>query len=139
MAAASEACVLPPRSLLQVVEVLSSVGFTPQLQSTPVGSLSGGWKMKLALGERRAFATSLVLFGCQSVGALHVLFCTRWRWRWCERNTGMASLLPRTAAWWWWCCCRRHRRRFCRHCSDASVASAAAATHLLSIPASSSS
>lgn len=35
----------------QVVEVLASVGFTPQLQATPVGSLSGGWKMKLALGE----------------------------------------------------------------------------------------
>lgn len=38
-------------SCVQVVEVLASVGFTPQLQNTPVGSLSGGWKMKLALGE----------------------------------------------------------------------------------------
>jgi elongation factor 3 len=38
----------------QVVEVLSSVGFTPQLQATPVGSLSGGWKMKLALGAWQA-------------------------------------------------------------------------------------
>lgn len=49
---ASPLCTPPP--LPQVVEVLSSVGFTPQLQTTPVGSLSGGWKMKLALGGCRA-------------------------------------------------------------------------------------
>ena len=48
----AHACVSPHACVcVQVVEVLSSVGFTPQLQSTPVGSLSGGWKMKLALGE----------------------------------------------------------------------------------------
>ena len=34
--------------------MLASVGFTPALQSTPVGSLSGGWKMKLALGKCHA-------------------------------------------------------------------------------------
>ena len=35
----------------QVAEVLGSVGFTEQMQQSPVSSLSGGWKMKLALGE----------------------------------------------------------------------------------------
>lgn len=33
-----------------VAAMLASVGFTPGLQSTPIASLSGGWKMKLALG-----------------------------------------------------------------------------------------
>ena len=27
------------------------MGFTEEMQTSPVGSLSGGWKMKLALGE----------------------------------------------------------------------------------------
>ena len=27
------------------------MGFTEEMQKSPVGSLSGGWKMKLALGE----------------------------------------------------------------------------------------
>lgn len=35
----------------QVEEVLTSVGFTQEMQQAPVSSLSGGWKMKLALGE----------------------------------------------------------------------------------------
>lgn len=34
----------------QVSEVLGSVGFTEAMQQAPVSSLSGGWKMKLALG-----------------------------------------------------------------------------------------
>ena len=34
----------------QVSEVLGSVGFTEAMQQSPVSSLSGGWKMKLALG-----------------------------------------------------------------------------------------
>lgn len=36
----------------QVSEVLGSVGFTETMQQAPVSSLSGGWKMKLALGTR---------------------------------------------------------------------------------------
>jgi ATPase subunit of ABC transporter with duplicated ATPase domains len=35
----------------EIVEVLSSVGFKPEMLQQSVGSLSGGWKMKLALGE----------------------------------------------------------------------------------------
>jgi elongation factor 3 len=35
----------------QVKEELAKVGFTPELLDTPVGSLSGGWKMKLALAR----------------------------------------------------------------------------------------
>lgn len=38
----------PERSA--VASMLASVGFTPQLLDAAVGSLSGGWKMKLALG-----------------------------------------------------------------------------------------
>lgn len=34
----------------RVVEMLTSVGFSQELQGSPVVSLSGGWKMKLALG-----------------------------------------------------------------------------------------
>ena len=33
-----------------VEETLASVGFTQEMQQAPVASLSGGWKMKLALG-----------------------------------------------------------------------------------------
>lgn len=45
----------------QVIEVLSSVGFTPQLQQTPVGSLSGGWKMKLALARAMLMRADILL------------------------------------------------------------------------------
>ena len=34
----------------QVEDVLASVGFDAVLRGSPVASLSGGWKMKLALG-----------------------------------------------------------------------------------------
>ncbi len=34
----------------QVEEVLANVGFDAALRGSPVASLSGGWKMKLALG-----------------------------------------------------------------------------------------
>ena len=34
-----------------VENTLKSVGFTDVMISSPVGSLSGGWKMKLALGK----------------------------------------------------------------------------------------
>lgn len=30
--------------------MLTSVGFTAEMQQAPVASLSGGWKMKLAIG-----------------------------------------------------------------------------------------
>lgn len=40
----------------QVEEVLGSVGFTEEMQQSPVSSLSGGWKMKLALGKHAASA-----------------------------------------------------------------------------------
>ena len=34
-----------------MAEALSEVGFTPAMQADRVAALSGGWKMKLALGE----------------------------------------------------------------------------------------
>lgn len=40
-----------------VEEVLASVGFTEDMQLAPVSSLSGGWKMKLALGEHGFFCS----------------------------------------------------------------------------------
>ena len=45
-----QAATAPTRE--QVVETLASVSFTEQLLASPINSLSGGWKMKLALGER---------------------------------------------------------------------------------------
>lgn len=42
-----------------VEEVLSSVGFTEDMQLAPVSSLSGGWKMKLALGAHWFLASGL--------------------------------------------------------------------------------
>ncbi|EIE22864.1 elongation factor EF-3 [Coccomyxa subellipsoidea C-169] len=38
-------------TLPQVTETLGSVGFTENMQNSPVASLSGGWKMKLALAR----------------------------------------------------------------------------------------
>lgn len=32
------------------METLTSVGFTQALQERPISSLSGGWRMKLAIG-----------------------------------------------------------------------------------------
>jgi len=45
----------------QVSEVLGSVGFTESMQQAPVSSLSGGWKMKLAVGETLFVAAHLHL------------------------------------------------------------------------------
>lgn len=35
----------------EVERVLESVGFGDDMRAAPISSLSGGWKMKLALGE----------------------------------------------------------------------------------------
>ena len=43
----------------KVAEALSDVGFTPAMQADRVAALSGGWKMKLALGEPLPSSTSL--------------------------------------------------------------------------------
>jgi elongation factor 3 len=40
-------------------EVLESVGFTGAKQEAAIGSLSGGWKMKLALARAILFEVSL--------------------------------------------------------------------------------
>lgn len=45
----------------KVEEVLASVGFTPELQSAPVKSLSGGWKMKLALARAMLMNADILL------------------------------------------------------------------------------
>ena len=36
---------------VEIVTTLKSVGFTEEMQQAPVTSLSGGWKMKLALAR----------------------------------------------------------------------------------------
>ena len=50
----------------KVAEALSDVGFTPAMQADRVAALSGGWKMKLALGE--PFCQH-ALFTCHPVDA----------------------------------------------------------------------
>ena len=45
----------------KVEEVLTSVGFTPELQASPVASLSGGWKMKLALARAMLMEADILL------------------------------------------------------------------------------
>lgn len=47
--------------LPKVQETLGSVGFTELMQNSPVASLSGGWKMKLALGELQPWSHLLFL------------------------------------------------------------------------------
>ncbi len=64
----------------EVVKVLSSVGFTTEMLQQSVGSLSGGWKMKLALGRIPLLSILLLViflsacrvgnvFGCRVVGS----------------------------------------------------------------------
>ncbi|KAK4052978.1 translational elongation factor EF-1 alpha [Microbotryomycetes sp. JL221] len=45
----------------QIREVLASVGFTPERQESAIGSLSGGWKMKLALARAILFEADILL------------------------------------------------------------------------------
>jgi elongation factor 3 len=45
----------------RVEEVLSSVGFTPEMQQAAVASLSGGWKMKLALARAMLMEADILL------------------------------------------------------------------------------
>ncbi|KIP10266.1 hypothetical protein PHLGIDRAFT_85208 [Phlebiopsis gigantea 11061_1 CR5-6] len=45
----------------EIIESLASVGFTDERQSQPIGSLSGGWKMKLALARAMLFKADILL------------------------------------------------------------------------------
>jgi elongation factor 3 len=45
----------------RVEEVLTSVGFTDEMQKAPVASLSGGWKMKLALARAMLMNADILL------------------------------------------------------------------------------
>lgn len=45
----------------EVVETLASVGFTDERQGQSIGSLSGGWKMKLALARAMLFKADILL------------------------------------------------------------------------------
>ena len=45
----------------EVVEVLTSVGFNDERQKSAIGSLSGGWKMKLALARAMLFKADILL------------------------------------------------------------------------------
>jgi len=45
----------------QVEAMLTSVGFTSEMQSSPVASLSGGWKMKLALARAMLMKADIFL------------------------------------------------------------------------------
>ncbi|KAL5512033.1 TEF3 [Sanghuangporus vaninii] len=45
----------------EIVEALSSVGFSDERQHQAIGSLSGGWKMKLALARAMLFKADILL------------------------------------------------------------------------------
>ncbi|KAI0270293.1 P-loop containing nucleoside triphosphate hydrolase protein [Russula aff. rugulosa BPL654] len=45
----------------EVIEVLTSVGFNEERQKSAIGSLSGGWKMKLALARAMLFKADILL------------------------------------------------------------------------------
>ncbi|KAF8968249.1 P-loop containing nucleoside triphosphate hydrolase protein [Flammula alnicola] len=45
----------------EVVETLASVGFSDERQGQAIGSLSGGWKMKLALARAMLFKADILL------------------------------------------------------------------------------
>ena len=45
----------------EVIEVLASVGFNEERQKSAIGSLSGGWKMKLALARAMLFKADILL------------------------------------------------------------------------------
>eukprot|EP00889_Picochlorum_renovo_P005637 jgi/Picre1/32667/NNA_008013.t1 len=45
----------------KVIEVLAEVGFSDQLQAAPIASLSGGWRMKLALARAMLIGADILL------------------------------------------------------------------------------
>lgn len=45
----------------EVVDTLASVGFTAEMQAQPVGTLSGGWKMKLELARAMLMKADIML------------------------------------------------------------------------------
>ena len=45
----------------EIITTLASVGFTDERQSQSIGSLSGGWKMKLALARAMLFKADILL------------------------------------------------------------------------------
>ena len=47
----------------EVIETLGSVGFSTERQASSIGSLSGGWKMKLALARAMLFKADILLLG----------------------------------------------------------------------------
>lgn len=47
----------------EVIETLESLGFTDERQKHAIGSLSGGWKMKLALARAMLFKADILLLG----------------------------------------------------------------------------
>ncbi|GJE87999.1 ABC-F family ATP-binding cassette domain-containing protein [Phanerochaete sordida] len=45
----------------EIIEALASVGFSDERQAQPIGALSGGWKMKLALARAMLFKADILL------------------------------------------------------------------------------
>lgn len=45
----------------EIIETLASVGFNDERQGQAIGSLSGGWKMKLALARAMLFRADILL------------------------------------------------------------------------------
>ena len=45
----------------EIIDTLASVGFSDERQAQAIGSLSGGWKMKLALARAMLFKADILL------------------------------------------------------------------------------
>lgn len=52
---------LTGRPQAEIEETLESVGFTPEMRQKPIASLSGGWKMKLALARAMLWNADILL------------------------------------------------------------------------------
>ena len=49
------------RDVKEIEETLESVGFTSEMRQKPIASLSGGWKMKLALARAMLWNADILL------------------------------------------------------------------------------
>jgi elongation factor 3 len=75
----------------RISEALTEVGFTQERQQQPVGSLSGGWKMKLALARAMIMQADVLLLD-EPTNHLDVAN-VRWLQEYLKKHTEITSLI----------------------------------------------